>query len=151
MENVGLWVTIIVIVLIAGSILNFRNSPRENALGVLRDKARKIGLIPRLIPAPEWTKLEKNGNYAQMVAYYSVLITDQKLPSICAIVQHQELHVVRGDSLLQGYPIHLKGAFAIELQANAVSIYWDESQDLNAEHLEDMKQYLLSLAQYVIK
>ena len=52
MEHLGLWVAIIIVVFVLGSIFGLRVSPREKALGLMRDKARKIGLHPRLVPAP---------------------------------------------------------------------------------------------------
>jgi len=44
MENVGIWVAIVIIVFVFGSIVGLRVSPREKALGLMREKARKIGL-----------------------------------------------------------------------------------------------------------
>ena len=52
MENVGIWVAIVIIVFVFGSIVGLRVSPREKALGLMREKARKIGLHPRLVAAP---------------------------------------------------------------------------------------------------
>lgn len=77
----GLWITIIIVVFVLGSILGLRVNPREKALGIMRDKARKMGLHPRLIVAPEWTNIPKaTESRASMVAYYSVLLPDAKLP-----------------------------------------------------------------------
>ncbi|MDO4223719.1 MAG: ammonium transporter [Acinetobacter sp.] len=147
MDNMGLWVSAIVVLFILGSIFSFRTSPRDKALANLREKARKLGLNPRLVPAPEWLGLEKQGNYAPMVAYYSVMIKDGRLALMRAKVQNQQLHVVVGDERWQHHAFQVVGAYAVEMQANAVSVYWDESQDLKAEHLEQMKQALLTLSQ----
>jgi hypothetical protein len=50
----------------------------------MRDQARKMGLHPRLIVAPEWTKIPMaSEKRASMVAYYSVLIPDARLPYAC--------------------------------------------------------------------
>ena len=47
MENTGIWVVGFIILFILGSIFGLRVSPREKALGEMRDKARKMGLHPR--------------------------------------------------------------------------------------------------------
>ena len=73
MENAGLWITILIVVFVLGSIFGLRVSPREKALGEMRDKARKMGLHPRLVAAPDWTKVPKaTESRASMVAYYSI-------------------------------------------------------------------------------
>lgn len=151
MENTGLWVTLIIIVFVLGSIFNLRTSPREKALGELRDKARKMGLNPRLVPAPDWLKLEKNGNYAKMIAYYSLIVVEGTFPLMRALVDGQHLNVVHGQEIYQGYPIELKGIYGVEMQANHVSIYWDESVDLKAEQLTAIQQFLTQLSQISAK
>ena len=40
MENTGIWVAVVIIVFVLGSILGLRVSPREKALGIMREKAR---------------------------------------------------------------------------------------------------------------
>jgi uncharacterized membrane protein len=57
MSNVGIWITVAIVLFVLGSIFGLRVSPREKALGLMRDQARKMGLHPRLIVAPEWTKI----------------------------------------------------------------------------------------------
>ncbi len=49
MDNIGIWVTVIIVLFVLGSIFGLRVSPREKALGIMRDKARKMGLHPRVI------------------------------------------------------------------------------------------------------
>ncbi|CAG67419.1 conserved hypothetical protein [Acinetobacter baylyi ADP1] len=147
MEHLGLWVAIIIVIFVLGSIFGLRVSPREKALGLMRDKARKMGLHPRLVPAPEWTKIPMaSENRASMVAYYSVLIPDARLALMRACVVENKLHVVAGDTKFNDYPIALKGIYAIDMQANCVGMYWDEEADLKATQLEEMKSYLHSLA-----
>ena len=148
MEHLGLWVTIIIVVFVLGSIFGLRVSPREKALGLMRDKARKMGLHPRLVAAPEWTKIPKaTENRASMVAYYSVLIPDARLPLMRARVEDQKLKLVQGDEKFNDLPIALKGIYAIDMQANCVGIYWDEEADLRATQLDEMKAFLHSLAE----
>ena len=148
MEHTGLWVALVITIFILGSIFGLRVSPREKALGLMREKARKMGLHPRLVAAPEWTKIPMaTESRASMVAYYSVLIPDARLALMRARVEEQKLQVVLGDEKFKDFPIALKGIYAIDMQANYVGIYWDEESDLKASQLEDMKAYLLHLAE----
>ncbi|MDQ9008867.1 ammonium transporter [Acinetobacter gerneri] len=148
MEHAGIWVAVVIAVFILGSIFGLRVSPREKALGIMREKARKMGLHPRLVAAPDWTHVPKaTPDRASMVAYYSVLISDARLPLMRARVEEQKLQLIQGDEKFKDFPIALKGIYAIDMQANCVGLYWDEESDLRATQLDDMKAYLLSLAE----
>ena len=148
MEHTGLWVALVIIVFVLGSIFGLRVSPREKALGLMREKARKMGLHPRLVAAPDWTKVPMaTESRASMVAYYSVLIPEARLPLMRARVEDQKLQVIQGDEKFKDFPIALKGIYAIDMQANCVGLYWDEESDLRATQLDDMKAYLLKLAE----
>ena len=148
MEHTGLWVAIFIGIFLLGSIFGLRVSPREKALGMMREKARKMGLNPRLVAAPNWTGVPMaTENRASMVAYYSVLMPDTRLPLMRAKVEDQKLKVIQGDEKFNDFPIALKGIYAIDMQANYVGIYWDEESDLKASQLDDMKAYLLHLAE----
>lgn len=148
MENTGIWVAVVIIIFVLGSIFGLRVSPREKALGMMRDRARKMGLHPRLVVAPDWTKVPMaTENRASMVAYYSVLIPDARLPLMRARVENQQLKVIQGGDKLNDSPIALKGIYAIDMQANCVGLYWDEESDLRGTQLEEIKTYLHSLAQ----
>ncbi|AWD70436.1 MULTISPECIES: ammonium transporter [Acinetobacter] len=148
MENTGIWVAVVIIVFVLGSIFGLRVSPRERALGMMREKARKMGLHPRLVVAPDWTKVPMaTEKRASMVAYYSVLIPDARLPLMRARVVDQKLELVQGDDKFKDFPIALKGIYAIDMQANCVGLYWDEESDLRATQLDDIKALLHSLAE----
>lgn len=148
MENTGIWVAVAIIIFVMGSIFGLRVSPREKALGLMREKARKMGLHPRLVVAPDWTKIPKaTESRASMVAYYSVLIADARLPLMRALVKDQKLELLHGDDKFQDLPIALKGIYAIDMQANCVGIYWNEEADLRATQLDEMKTFLHSLAE----
>lgn len=148
MENTGIWVVGFIIVFVLGSILGLRVSPREKALGIMREKARKMGLHPRLVAAPDWTKIPMaSSSRASMVAYYSILIPDARLPLMRARVEEQKLKLVQGDDKFNDLPIALKDIYAIDMQANCVGLYWEEESDLRATQLDDMKTYLKSLAE----
>jgi len=148
MENTGIWVIGFIILFVLGSILGLRVSPREKALGMMRERARKMALHPRLVAAPDWTKIPvASEKRASMVAYYSVLIPDARLPLMRARVEDQKLKLVQGDDKFNDLPIALKGIYAIDMQANCVGLYWDEESDLRATQLDDIKTYLRSLAE----
>ena len=148
MENTGIWVTVVIVVFVLGSIFGLRISPREKALGIMRDKARKMALHPRLVAAPSWTKIPMaTEDRASMVAYYSILIPDARLALMRARVEDQQLKVVQGDAKFNHLPIALKGIYAIDMQANCVGLYWEEESDLRATQLDDIKLYLQSLAE----
>ena len=148
MEHTGTWVAVIIIVFVLGSIFGLRVSPREKALGMMRDKARKMGLHPRLVAAPDWTGIPMaTENRASMVAYYSVLLPQARLPLMRVKVEDQTLKVVQGDEKFKDFPIALKGIYAIDMQANCVGLYWDEESDLRATQLDAMKAYLQALAE----
>ena len=147
MEHAGLWVTMIIVVFVLGSIFGLRVSPREKALGLMRDNARKMGLHPRLVPAPEWTGIPKaSENRASMVAYYSILVPEGRFALMRALVVDGQLKVIEGDQKFNDSPIALKGIYAIDMQANCVGLYWDEETDLRATQLEDMNAYLNQIA-----
>ena len=148
MENTGIWVTVVIIIFVIGSIFGLRVSPREKALGLMRDKARKMGLHPRLVVAPDWTKIPKaTESRASMVAYYSVLMPDARLPLMRARVVDNKLEIVQGDEKFKDFPIALKGIYAIDMQVNCVGMYWDEEADLRATQLDDIKALLHTLAE----
>ncbi len=144
----GIWVAAIIVVFVLGSIFGLRVSPREKALGEMRDQARRIGLHPRLVAAPDWTKIPMaSETRASMVAYYSILIPNGHLLLMRARVEEQKLVVVHGDDKFKDFPIALKGIYAIDMQANCVGVYWDEESDLRATQLNDIKAVLQSLAE----
>ena len=149
MENTGIWVVGFIIFFVLGSILGLRVSPREKALGLMREKARKMGLHPRLVVAPDWTKIPRaSESRASMVAYYSVLLPNARLPLMRARVVDQKLQLVHGDDKFKDLPVVLKGIYAIDMQANCVGLYWDEESDLRATQLDHIKTYLQSLAEF---
>ncbi len=115
---------------------------------MMRDQARKMGLHPRLVVAPDWTKIPMaTENRASMVAYYSVLLPEARLPLMRARIVDQKFEIVHGDDKFKDFPIALKGIYAIDMQANCVGMFWDEEADLRATQLEDIKALLHALAE----
>lgn len=147
MEHAGIWVTVFIVLFVLGSVLGLKVSPREKALGLMREKARKMGLHPRIVPAPAWTKIPKaTEDRASMVPYYSMLIPDGRLALLQAIVEEGQLKVVQGEQKFNGTTLALKGIYAIDMQSNSVGLYWDEESDLRATQLDAIKNFLLALA-----
>lgn len=147
MDNIGIWIAALVVIFVMGSIFGLRISPREKALGLMREKARNIGLHPRLVAAPDWTHVPMaTENRASMVAYYSILLPEARLPLMRARVADQQLEVIQGDQKFQGLAVALKGIYAIDMQANCVGLYWDEETDLKGTQIEEIKAWLESLA-----
>ena len=141
------WIIGLIVLFLLGSIFGLRISPREKALGQLRDRARKIGLQPRLIPAPEWTQIAKaSDSRAMMVAYYSLILPTAQLNLLRAINRDGYWQVVTGESAIDHQVIELQGVYALDRQANSIGLYWDEHVDLDGTQLEKLKQYLHSLA-----
>ena len=148
MDNIGIWVTVVIVIFVLGSIFGLRVNPREKALGIMREKARKMALHPRIVVAPDWTKIPKaTESRASMVAYYSVLLPNARLPLMRARVVVQKLQLVHGDDKFKDFTVVLKGMYAIDMQANCVGLYWEEESDLRATQLDYIKAYLHSLAE----
>jgi hypothetical protein len=148
MSHTAIWVIGLIILFVLGSLLGLRISPREKALGQLRERARKMGLHPRLVPAPHWTgHLATNGQLGGMVAYYHLVVPQGQLPLVQAKIVDQRLQVVHGSSIVQGEMFDIVGAQAIDMQANSIGVYWDEEADLHGSSLEHMKTALTSLTQ----
>lgn len=150
MENAGVWITVVIVIFVLGSMLNLRASPREKSLANLRENARKMGLNPRLVPAPDWLNLPKNGNYAPMIAYYHIIVPQGQFPRLHAIFdEQQQCKAVLGtlSHTPSAPPISVYG---LEQQANSLGVYWDEYQDLQGEKLTELKQWLDDFAQNTV-
>ena len=148
MNSTAYWIIGFIVIFVLGSVLGLRVSPREKALGQMRDRARKMGLHPRLLPAPKWIKhISPSGSAGGMVAFYSILLPNAQLPLMQALVDGQQLRVHSGNTQFNGQTLHLQGIYALEMQANCVGVYWDEDSDLHGEQLEKMKNALTLLAE----
>lgn len=150
MSNTGFWIIVVVAVFMFGSFMSVRISPREKALGEMRDRARKLGFLPRLIAAPEWIQHKTaSGKSGGMVAYYSVVLPQSTHPLMQARVVDGRLKVEKGALVLQDVVLdmRLKGIQALEIQSNSAGFYWDEEVDLRGEQLETMKSVLVDFAE----
>lgn len=149
MSNTGFWIIVVVIVFMFSTFMSVRVSPREKALGEMRDRARKLGFLPRLIAAPEWIRHKTSaGKPGGMVAYYSVVLPQATHAHMQARVIDGRLKVEKGLIVLQDVALdaQLKGIQALEVQSNSAGFYWDEEVDVRGEQLETMKLVLVDLA-----
>ncbi len=152
MTSAGYWVIGIVAVFMLGTFMSARISPREKALISLRDRAKKMGFILRLIPAPQWIQHHTiTGKVGGMVAYYSLILPESTHALVQARLVDGRLVVEKGEPKLNGFVFdsRLKGVFAIEIQSNSVGVFWDEEEDLHGEQLETLKSVLLACADQV--
>ncbi len=95
MENTGIWVAVAIIIFVMGSIFGLRVSPREKALGLCVKKPEKwdythVWWLHLTGQKSQWQRKTR----ASMVAYYSVLIPDARLPLMRALVTDQKLKAV---------------------------------------------------------
>ena len=152
MTSAGYWIIGIVAVFMFGTFMSARISPREKALVNLRDRAKKMGFILRLIPAPQWIEHKtRSGKVGGMVAYYSLILPESTHALVQARLVDGRLVIEKGEPKLQNLALdsRLKGVFAIEIQSNSVGVFWDEEEDLHGEHLDTLKSVLIACANKV--
>lgn len=152
MTNTGYWIIGIVAIFMFGTLMSARISPREKALISLRERAKKMGFILRLIPAPQWIQHKtRSGKVGGMVAYYSLILPESTHALLQARFVEGRLVIEKGESKRQGFVLdsRLKGVCAIEIQSNSVGVFWDEEEDLHGEQLETLKSVLLACANQV--
>ncbi len=124
-------VLFIVVAFVVGQVSLLRPSRRETRLMALRLEARKRGLHPRLLAPPEWYRGERPAG--GMLACYSLLAEEgaKGLPYFRAIrLSDGDWIVKEGDrSLLTrlNLPPEAESLLALEAQANAVSLWWNEA------------------------
>ncbi|MEC7120802.1 MAG: ammonium transporter [Pseudomonadota bacterium] len=147
MSQMGYIVIGLIIIFVFGQWMMLRPSPRERLRGQLRDRAKKMGLNPRLVAAPEWIGIRNDTQRkGGMVAFYHVVLPEAELPLTQAKVVDGRLRVIHGARAYHDVPFAVIGAIAIEMQANCVGLYWDEEADFRGERLEALKAAMLELA-----
>lgn len=148
----GYWVIGVVAVFMLGTFMSARVSPREKALINLRERAKKMGFMLRLVPAPQWIRhTTRSGRVGGMVAYYSLILPESTHALVQARLVEGRLVVEKGEPKLEGLVLdsRLKGVFAIEIQSNSVGVFWDEEEDLRGEQLDTLKSVMLACANQV--
>lgn len=137
-----IWIMLAVVIFVGGQILAMRPNARDQALLTLRETARKTGLQPRLLVAPEWLKQDSR----QMVACYTLIVPEAVMPYWRVQRIDDQWKTVSGEDRLPGIvmPAAADHLLAMEGQANAACFYWRETA--GAEVLEDLKSLLQLLA-----
>ena len=147
-SQTGYMVIAAVVVFVLGQWMMLRPSPRDRLRGRLRERAKKMGLNPRLVAAPTWIGLHgESQRTGGMLAFYHLVLADAQLPLMQAKVVDGRLRVIQGARAYHDQPFSLEGAVAIEMQANSIGLYWDEDTDIYGERLDGLKAALLELAQ----
>ena len=143
----------IVVIFVLGQWMMLRPSPRDRLRGRLRERAKALGLNPRLVAAPAWlglhvdTQRPEQTRTGGMLAFYHLVLPDVELPLMQAKVVDSRLRVIQGARAYHDQPFDLTGAIAIEMQANSIGLYWDEETDIYGERLEHLKAVLVEFAQ----
>ena len=147
-SQTGYMVIAAVVVLVLGQWMMLRPSPRDRLRGRLRERAKQMGLNPRLVAAPTWIGLYgESQRTGGMLAFYHLVLPHVELPLMQAKVVESRLRVIQGARSYHDQPFELDGAIAIEMQANSIGLYWDEETDIYGEHLDRLKAALLEFAQ----
>ena len=165
MSSTAYWIIGTIVIFVLGQWLMLRPNPREQALGQLRDRARKLGLNPRLVKAPAWIwpTVASATPRPALVACYSVLLPNATLPLRQMRIENghwQPISTTKATTKATTNPDTsasisdtrwgpvppLAGAYAVEMQANSISIYWDEEADLAGAELDKLPEALKLLA-----
>lgn len=123
----GVWITVGIFLFVIGSMMALKPSAKQKALGLLRERGRVQGLNPKLVACPEWL-INANGEKGKgMVALYSLVVPEAKLPLSEALVIDHSIEVVKGDVTLADQPCPIDDALGLVMQANFIGIYIKEA------------------------
>jgi len=143
----------IVVIFVLGQWMMLRPSPRERLRGRLRERAKALGLNPRVVAAPAWlgvhvdTQRPEQTRTGGMLAFYHLVLPNVELPLMQAKVVDGRLRVIQGARAYHDQPFTLAGAVAIEMQANSIGLYWNEEVDIYGEQLDALKAALIAFAE----
>lgn len=134
--SLGFWVVVVVMGFFIGSVMGLKPKISDVRLGECRLYARKIQLMPKLIPTPAF--LNKH-TAAKMVASYTVIDDTWQLPFIELTAQDGVWH---GDSehSLSSTPIthELSGYFlGLTIKANSISLFWQDEAYIKSFDVRD--------------
>lgn len=147
MSQTGYIVVAVIVIFVFGQWMMLRPSPRDRLRGQLRERAKKMGMNPRLVAAPAWIGVRQDTQRTGgMLAFYHLVLPDAELPLMQAKVVDGRLRVIQGARVYHDQPFDLAGVLAIEMQANCIGFYWDEDTDARGERLDTLKAAMLELA-----
>lgn len=142
----------IVVIFVLGQWMMLRPSPRERLRGRLRERAKALGLNPRVVAAPAWlgvhvdTQRPDQTRTGGMLAFYHLVLPNVELPLMQAKVVEGRLRVIQGARAYHDQAFTLTGAVAIEMQANSIGLYWNEETDIYGQRLDALKAALVEFA-----
>lgn len=161
----GIWITIIIIIFIVGSIMGLKPSARESRLDKLRMTARKLGLQPKIVACPNW--LSANGDPTQkgkgMIAQYGIILDHATLtPCDYQIIDghwrpytgNHPANFALDNFSVKNQPLELPTSIApfvkgMSFKANFACIYWLENISIGKQTLETTENDLIQLKTYL--
>ncbi len=85
----GMWIAIIIVLFVLGSMMTLKPSGIDQRLDKLRMAARRLQLNPKLVPCPDWVKGRDNEYGRGMLGQYGLVLENAKMP-------HNRYQVVSG-------------------------------------------------------
>ncbi|WP_350656669.1 hypothetical protein [Psychrobacter sp. S1-30-MNA-CIBAN-0213] len=76
----GLWIGIVIVLFVLGSMMALKPSGIDQRLDKLRMTARRLQLNPKLVTCPDWIKGKDNEYGRGMMGQYCLVLEDTQLP-----------------------------------------------------------------------
>ncbi|AAZ19509.1 hypothetical protein Psyc_1661 [Psychrobacter arcticus 273-4] len=76
----GMWIVIIIVLFVLGSMMALKPSGIDQRLDKLRMTARRLQLNPKLVACPDWIKGKDNEYGRGMMGQYGLILEDTHLP-----------------------------------------------------------------------
>ena len=76
----GLWIGIVIVLFVLGSMMALKPSGIDQRLDKLRMTARRLQLNPKLVTCPDWVKGKDNEYGRGMIGQYGLVLENIKLP-----------------------------------------------------------------------
>ena len=159
--SVGAWVVLLVVVFVIGNVMALKPKASEVRLGQMRLFARQIGLVPKLIPTPEFLKTP---NAPKMMASYTLIDDAWRLPLGEFLAKDgywQNFGTSSPNMSSQSIDNVLSLYFyGLTTKSNSISLYWHDDAYVKSHKVRDdtvstkiqtdlnaLKDYLSHLAQ----
>lgn len=76
----GMWIAIVIVLFVLGSMMALKPSAIDQRLDKLRMSARRLQLNPKLVTCPDWIKGKDNEYGRGMIGQYCLILDDINLP-----------------------------------------------------------------------
>ena len=76
----GMWIAIVIVLFVLGSMMALKPSAIDQRLDKLRMTARRLQLNPKLVTCPDWIKGKDNEYGRGMMGQYCLILDDTNLP-----------------------------------------------------------------------